>query len=91
MELTELRARIDEIDSGIIELVQQRMDVAAEVAAYKKEKGLPVLDAGREEAKLEQIRSQCREEMKEYVPALYREMFRISRDYQEKLMEREHG
>ncbi len=91
MELTELRGRIDAIDSQIIQLVQQRMDVAAEIAGYKREKGLPVLDAGRESAKLEAVAASCREGMGEYMARLYKEMFSISRDYQQKLLESENG
>ena len=51
MDLQELRRRIDRIDDELVRLFAERMDVAAEVAAYNKEKGLPVLDASREQAK----------------------------------------
>ena len=50
MELSEYRVKIDEIDRKLIGLFAERMDVAAGIAAYKKEHGLPVLDPARERA-----------------------------------------
>ena len=52
MTLEELRARIDGIDAELIRLFAERMDVSAEIAAYKREHGMPVLDAAREREKL---------------------------------------
>jgi monofunctional chorismate mutase len=91
MELSELRREIDVIDGEITELVQRRMAVAAKIAQYKRENGLPVLDACREAEKLKRIAEDCGGEMGEYIARLYREMFAISRDYQQKLLERENG
>ena len=48
MELSDYRARIDQIDRQLVELFAQRMNTAAGIAAYKKEHGLPVLDPVRE-------------------------------------------
>lgn len=53
MELGDYRAQIDEIDHKLVELFAKRMDVAAGIAAYKKEHGLPVLDPVREREKLQ--------------------------------------
>ena len=36
MELQELRGRIDQIDDQLVKLFAQRMDVAAQIADYKK-------------------------------------------------------
>ena len=52
MELSDYRNQIDHIDKELIRLFAERMDVAAEIAAYKKEHGLAVLDPARERAKL---------------------------------------
>ena len=37
MELSDYRARIDQIDRQLVELFAQRMNTAAGIAAYKKE------------------------------------------------------
>jgi len=47
--LEECRREIDAIDRELIRLFEERMQVAEQVAAYKLEHGLPVLDAKREE------------------------------------------
>ena len=39
MELSDYRARIDQIDRQLVELFAQRMNTAAGIAAYKKEHG----------------------------------------------------
>ena len=49
MDLTQCREKIDELDRQLVALFAERMETAAQVAAYKKEHGLPVLDAARED------------------------------------------
>ena len=51
MDLAKLREQIDAIDKQIVDLYEQRMDVAKQVAQYKMETGKKVLDKGREEEK----------------------------------------
>lgn len=86
-DLIKLRGEIDELDARLIELLQRRMDVAAGVARYKLGRGLPVLDAAREEQKLRDIAGRCRPELAESVTRLYREIFAVSRDYQQGLID----
>jgi len=45
--LSDLRSQIDEIDDKIIEILAKRMRISKEIAEYKKEHGMPVLQAGR--------------------------------------------
>ena len=53
MDLTELRGQIDAIDDELVRLFRARMDIAAQVADYKKERGLPIFDGAREQEVLE--------------------------------------
>ena len=46
-DLTDLRHQIDEIDDKILEILAKRMRISTEVANYKKEHSMPVLQAGR--------------------------------------------
>lgn len=48
-DLNQCRIEIDEIDKKIVELFEKRMDIAINVAEYKKENNLPILNAKREE------------------------------------------
>ncbi|MDO5702176.1 MAG: chorismate mutase [Lachnospiraceae bacterium] len=51
--IDELRKEIDRIDSELVRLFEERMNIALEIAAYKKQNGLPILDEGREKAVIE--------------------------------------
>lgn len=88
MDINELRVKIDEIDSQLVELLQQRMDVAKDIAQYKKSNSLPVLDAVREREKLASVSDMGKEEMKDYIRVLYSLMFELSRSYQGSILER---
>ena len=48
-KLEEARLIINEVDSKMVELFKERMKAAKMVAEYKKERGLPVFDASRED------------------------------------------
>ena len=91
MTLEELRARIDGIDAELVRLFSERMAAAAEIAAYKKEHGLPVLDACRERDKLRQIEDMAPEELRDYAASLYSLLFELSRGYQNRILGRETG
>lgn len=86
VSLEESRAKIDEIDRELVRLYTERMETAAAVAAYKKEKGLPVLDAGRERKLLARVQDMAGEEFSESVTALYSTILSLSRAYQSQLL-----
>ena len=44
-DLLECRKQIDEIDKKMVELFEQRMQLAIEIADYKKSVGKPIFDA----------------------------------------------
>ena len=85
MELQELRSKIDEIDAQLTKLFEARMDVAAEIGAWKRENHMPVLDAARERDKLNAIAAESREDMQTYTQMLYSMIFELSRSYQSDL------
>lgn len=62
MDLVELRKRIDEIDSQLIPLLLDRMEVAKGVAQYKVENGIPVLNEKREQEILDNVAEKCGEQ-----------------------------
>ena len=82
MELKDLREQIDLIDRELVDLFLRRMNVAAEVAEYKREHGLPVLDASRERALLDKISELSGEEFETYTRTLYATILDLSRSYQ---------
>lgn len=85
MELSEVRKEIDLIDGELTKLFIKRMELSAQVAAYKREKGLPVFDPQREREKKAEIALQAGEGFAAYTDALYSLIFELSKTYQRKL------
>ena len=86
MELTDLRCEIDKIDDKLVKLFVQRMEISAQVAAYKKEHQLPIFVPEREQEKLEDVALKAGSEMADYAKSLYAAIFELSRSYQSKLI-----
>lgn len=82
MDLTALRCEIDSIDDELVRLFVKRMDVCAQVAAYKKANGLPILMSAREQEKLEDVAQKAGPELADDARQLYALLFQLSRDYQ---------
>ena len=61
MELSEIREKIDAVDDQLLDLFLQRMDLSEEVAAYKNEHHLPILNKERERAILAKVTERSRE------------------------------
>ena len=83
MNLQDYRKQIDAIDDELVRLFKERMEVARKIAEYKKEHDLPVLNAGREQEKLEDISLKAGDDMQVYAGRLYKTIFELSREYQE--------
>ena len=82
-DLAKLRERIDAIDSQIIALLNERTDVAAEIGAYKRVNGLPVLDAVRERRKIESAAELADDDLKPYAERLMELLMEASRARQD--------
>ena len=82
LDLDQLRTQIDDIDTQITDLFKQRMEIALDVAKYKKENGLPVLNDRREKEVLHKISEQIGEPLDSYARLLFNTMFDASRSYQ---------
>ncbi|MCQ2089459.1 MAG: chorismate mutase [Fibrobacter sp.] len=57
MSIEDWRNRIDELNGELIALLNKRATFATEIGKLKKELGLPVLDATREQAVLDRVGS----------------------------------
>lgn len=86
MELSDYRKQIDQIDDELLRLFAQRMQTAAGIAAWKKEHGQPVLDAGREREKLAQIVNAAPQPLQEEAVSLFRLLLSLSRSHQRELL-----
>lgn len=86
MELKDLRKNMDEIDEKLVSLFCERMSTAAQIAEYKREKEMPVMDASREREKLASVSELAGDEMSDYITVLYSLLFELSRAYQGKIL-----
>ncbi|MCM1126256.1 MAG: prephenate dehydratase [Lachnospiraceae bacterium] len=91
MDLADLRKQIDAIDSQIVELYEQRMDISRQVAEYKIETGKKVFDKVREEEKLRSVKALTHNEFNAYgIEELFEQIMSMSRKLQYRLLT-EHG
>ncbi len=88
MDLTDIRAQIDDVDDQIIELFARRMDLVEDVARVKMESGAPILDVGREREKLDRVAANAPADLKDQAVELFRVLMSMSRERQRAVMER---
>ena len=86
MALQDYRRELDGIDDELLQLFCRRMEIAAQIGAYKKANGLPILDPARERQILLKIRDKSPEGMGDYAVSLYSLIFELSRASQNRLM-----
>ena len=84
MDLNELRNKIDTIDTELVRLFSERMEIAGMVADYKKANNQPIYVPARERAILKDVAEKAGPEMANYTRVLYSMMFELSRSYQRK-------
>ncbi len=87
MEIKDLRDKIDSIDAELVRLYAERMAVSSQIADYKREHGLPVLDHKRERELLAKISALAGPELERYARVLYESILATSRAYQDKKLE----
>lgn len=84
MDITELRSEIDKIDDELLRLFCARMELSAQVADYKRERGLPIYVPAREREILQNVAQKAGTELSDYARSLYSTIFELSRGYQAK-------
>ncbi len=88
MDIQDLRGEINRIDDELVPLFLKRMGVSLEVAKYKQENHLPVLDRARERQLLDRVAEKSEnEDLKLYTRLLYSTIMGLSRSYQHKYLD----
>ena len=82
-QLETLRQEIDSIDAQIFDLFKQRIAVAKQIGAYKKEHELSILDSSREDAKKDQIKATVSNELEPYALELLEVLMNAAKAVQE--------
>ncbi|MBR5429621.1 MAG: chorismate mutase [Firmicutes bacterium] len=87
-DLEQARQTISDTDRQIAELFCRRMEAVRAVAAYKKERGLQILDEKQEKLVLERNSSYINDpEIRAYYRSFMQETMDLSRKYQHRLIE----
>ncbi len=91
MDLLEIRSQIDEVDAGIVELYEKRMELCRQVAEYKIATGKKVFDKSRENEKLAKVKSLAHSAFaSQGIAELFEQIMSMSRKLQYQLLT-EHG
>ena len=86
MDIQTLREQINQCDDVLAKTFVTRMQTALEIARYKKENGVAVLDPAREREVLSHVTEGLDEGMAMNMKLLYNTIFDISRTYQQRYM-----
>lgn len=84
MDLSDIRKEIDQIDSQLVDLFVQRMQLSGQIAQYKTQHNLPLHVPSREREILQDVAVKAGPGMDNYTRVLYSMLFELSRSYQSK-------
>ncbi|WP_298033439.1 bifunctional chorismate mutase/prephenate dehydratase [uncultured Dysosmobacter sp.] len=85
MELSDIRVKIDAVDDQLLALFLERMALSEEVAAYKNEHHLPILNKQREREILAKVTEKAGDKER-YAYHLYSTLFELARSRQAELI-----
>ena len=92
MDLLELRGMLAGIDRQIVELYEKRMEVCAQVAAYKIETGKRVFDKEREQQKLKAVSALTHNDFNaQSIKELFEQIMAMSRKLQYQMITEHNG
>lgn len=84
-DLDVIRQEIDQVDQELVVLLEKRMTLVNQVAAYKKATGKAILDTSREDAVLKKVASRVQNKaFKATLVDTFTDIIKNSRDYQAK-------
>lgn len=86
MNIDNLRGQIDNIDTHLVELFKDRMQISLEIAKYKKASGMPVLDVSRERSLLHKVSEIAGSDFEVYMRVFFSMLMDVSRSYQYKFL-----
>jgi len=89
-ELENLREKIDAIDKEMIALFEKRMDIVADIAAYKIKNNLPILNQNREDIVISKVKAIVKN--KDYTDSaidFIKDIMEISKKFQQKIISKQ--
>ena len=89
-KLENLREKIDTIDKEMIALFEKRMDIVADIAAYKIKNNLPVLNQNREDIVVSKVKSTVKnKDYSDSAADLIKNIMEISKKFQQKIISKQ--
>ncbi len=82
ISLDESRKKIDEIDTQLMKLFEERMNVVVDVAQFKKENKLEIFQAEREKEVIQKNIDRVSDNLKPYAKVFLEDLMKVSREYQ---------
>ncbi|MCX6695362.1 MAG: chorismate mutase [Candidatus Altiarchaeota archaeon] len=79
MPFEQLREKIDRVDSRILELIEERVEIAKKIGVVKRKKGLPIVDQEREQKILSDVTGKTKLD-KQFIKKIFREIMEYCRD-----------
>ena len=70
-DIEKLRARLDKLDSELVKLLAERLEIAERIGAYKRTAQLGITDAEREKAVLDKAAAQAPERFELNIRSIY--------------------
>jgi monofunctional chorismate mutase len=87
--LEELRRNIDSIDRDLTNLLERRFELVSQIAEYKLQNKLPILNNNREMEVIKRISMNIKNtEIKEYIEELFQFIMDNSRKFQANLIDK---
>lgn len=87
MDIKQLRNEIDNIDKELVELLEKRMNIVKNVAIYKKNNNLPVLDSSREGEVLQKNVALIKDEnLKNSIQEILKSIMDVSKELQKTII-----
>ena len=86
MDINDYRNKIDLLDEELLRIFLDRMSISSEIAEYKRENNLPVLNKNREREILGRVSEQAGPNLAGYSRIMFSTLFNLSRSYQNGLM-----
>lgn len=79
MDLSAIRAEIDEIDEQLVKLLEKRTQLACDVARYKKENNMEVFQQGREQFILDKVSDSVPDDLKSSMDIIFKTVMDLSK------------
>ena len=86
MDIKELREKLNAVDDELVAAFEKRMELAKQIAAYKRENNVSVSDRTREREIINRVTEMVPPELATYAGSLYNTLFDLSKTYQNSLI-----